>query len=128
MQPEECQGNENAIAVKVSGRCIKLDVCSIVTNWFMMHPRALSLLSSLASDPGMRRHLTSLGAIRSLALLIYARSNGLPPYRAKDVLGVSGEQLYRIERAIRREGLYRLYFSSIEAIRVEDRLIGPRAS
>lgn len=107
------------LALELEEGKVLLELRPEIVSWYQLHPTALALLRRLASDPGMRRHLANEGALRSLALLIYVRAMEIPPYRSRSLTGVSGEQLYRLERAIRREGLEDAYLSALSLLRLE---------
>ena len=92
----------------------RADLPAGVAEWLAASGTARRTLAALLSAPRFRKRLTSAGALRSLVLLLYMRAHGQAPYKARQVVGVSGEQLYRIERAIREEGLYGLYSAGVD--------------
>ena len=76
-----------------------------VVEWLKSSYVARRLLEELITHYKFRRRLCNRGALRSLILLLYARLNRIPPYRVALRYGVSPEQLYRIERGLRSDGL-----------------------
>ena len=105
----------------------RVDLPACVADWLTASDTARRTLLALLGAPKFRRRLTSEGAVRSLVLLLYMRAHGQAPYKARQVLGVSGEQLYRIERAIREEGLYELYRAGVDLMAREAARLPPNA-
>ncbi len=104
------------VRVNGVGKTKEFDLPPQVAAW-ASDVRVRGLLEELLEDPALRGHVTSAGAIRSLVLLLYCRYIRTPPYRAAPALGVSHEQMYRIERALRRAGIYEMAVSRLELIR-----------
>ena len=104
------------VVVNGVGKVKEFELPPQVASW-ASDPRVRRLLEELLEDPGLRGHFTSAGAIRSLVLLLYSRYVGTPPYRAAKLLGVAHEQLYRVERALRRAGVYGMVISRLGLIR-----------
>ena len=104
----------------------RVDLPACVAEWLLASDTARRTLLAILGAPRFRRRLTSEGAVRSLVLLLYMRAHGQAPYKARQVLGVSGEQLYRIERAIREEGLYELYRAGVDLMAREAARLPPK--
>lgn len=66
----------------------------------------IDILDHLIFDTEFGKKLRNPGAVRSLVLWAYARGTGRPVYKVAEEHGVAPEQLYRIERALKREGVY----------------------
>ncbi len=96
--------NENVIINGIgSSKHIKLP--AEVVEWLKSSYVARRLLEELITHYKFRRRLCNRGALRSLILLLYARINKIPPYKVALKYRVSPEQLYRIERGLRKDGL-----------------------
>ncbi|MGC9112180.1 hypothetical protein [Acidilobus sp.] len=98
--------NGDTVIAECSGRAKEIRLPKEVAASIATSPWMLRLVESLCSDSKFRKRLTSSGALESLFLLIYAMSEGLPPYRAAKLLGVSHERLYRLRRGLEKDGLY----------------------
>jgi len=80
-------------------------------------PAVITMLEDILEDPGFRAHVTTPGALQSLVMLLYAIYMGVPPYKAAKSLGTSHERLYRLERGLKKEGLYYMVRSKLEILR-----------
>ncbi len=78
---------------------------------------AIDLIYELIFKTPFGKRLKHPGAARSLVLYLYAKWKGLPPYRIAKQFGVSHEQLYRMERALKKDGLYEEVLSKLEAVK-----------
>jgi len=76
-----------------------------VVEWLKSDRVARRLLEELLTHYKFRRRLCNRGALRSLILLLYARLNRTPPYKVAMRYNVPPEQLYRIERGLKKDGL-----------------------
>ena len=76
-----------------------------VIEWLKSNRVARRLLEELITHYKFRRRLCNKGALRSLILLLYSRLNGIPPYKVALKYNISPEQLYRLERGLRSDGL-----------------------
>jgi hypothetical protein len=76
-----------------------------VIEWLKSNRVARRLLEELITHYKFRRRLCNKGALRSLILLLYSRLNGIPPYKVALKYSISPEQLYRLERGLRSDGL-----------------------
>ncbi len=77
-----------------------------VVAWLRESYAARAVLRELVTHYKFRQRLAHPGALRSLILLLYARARGEAPYRVARRYGVAPEQLYRIERGIKKDELY----------------------
>ncbi|MGC9071542.1 MAG: hypothetical protein ACP5HK_02445 [Acidilobus sp.] len=98
------------------GKPKEVDLPQDVATW-ASNPGILKLLESLLEDPSFRPHVTTKGALRSLLLLLYVRYLSVPPYKMARQLGVSHEQLYRIERALKDTELLSMAISWLDLVR-----------
>ncbi|MGC9210467.1 MAG: hypothetical protein ACP5FT_04305 [Acidilobus sp.] len=98
------------------GRPKQVELPKDVAGW-ASNSKFLSLLRGLLQDPSFRRHVTTEGALRSLVMLLYVRYLGVPPYKVAKELGVSHEQLYRMERALKESGVYSMALSWLDLMR-----------
>jgi hypothetical protein len=71
-------------------------------------------MDELVSHPRFRRRLSHPSAIRSLLLLLYARYYNIAPYKIARKYGIAPEQLYRLERGLKEDGLYQLVFNLLQ--------------
>ncbi|MEB3789201.1 MAG: hypothetical protein GSR72_04850 [Desulfurococcales archaeon] len=77
-----------------------------VVEWVSESKVAIRILDELIGHYKFRTRLAHPGAIRSLILLLYSRAQGVAPYKIARKYGVAPEQLYRIERGLKKDGLY----------------------
>jgi len=77
-----------------------------VVEWLRSSRVARMVLEDLITHYKFRSRLAHPGAIRSLLLLLYARGHNIAPYKVARKYGVAAEQLYRIERGLKKDGLY----------------------
>ncbi len=95
----------NCIIVRGVGAPKELCLPSEVVLWLRSNRKAIRVLDALINNYKFKRRLCNRGALRSLILLLYAKSLKMPPYKIARSVGVSPEQLYRIERGLREDGL-----------------------
>ncbi len=79
-----------------------------VVEWLRESKAARRVLEELITHYKFRARLSHPGAIRSLLLLLYARARGTAPYKVARRYGVAPEQLYRLERGLKKDGLHEL--------------------
>lgn len=82
-----------------------IELPSDVVEWLKSNKEARRILGGLVTHYKFRRRLCNRGALRSLILLLYSRLNKTPPYKIALKYRVSPEQLYRIERGLKKDGL-----------------------
>lgn len=105
----EVQGNQ--VTVKGIGKPKTIQVPEEVARFVEDN---VAVIQDIISDPKFRRRLAHPGAFRSLFLLLYSRSIGVAPYKIARRYGVAPEQLYRIERALKWDGLYERVMSGLK--------------
>ncbi|MEB3816826.1 MAG: hypothetical protein LRS46_02640 [Desulfurococcales archaeon] len=98
--------DERRLRVNGIGRPKEIELPEEVINWLKRSSYARIAVKELVTHYKFRTRLTHPGAIRSLLLLLYARASRVAPYRVARRFGVSPEQLYRLERGLRRDGLF----------------------
>lgn len=98
--------DDETLIVNGIGRPKKLSLPLDVIRWLKDNPHARIVLKELITHYKFRSRLTHPGALRSLLILLYARAQGVAPYRVARSYGISPEQLYRLERGLKRDGLY----------------------
>ena len=96
---------EDEVIVNGIGAPKKLKIPGEVVLWLKSSFAARRVLEELVTHYKFRRRLCNPGALRSLILLLYARHNNIPPYKVAKNYGVPPEQLYRIERGLKRDSL-----------------------
>jgi len=104
------------LLVQGLGRPKEVQLPEEVLKW-ASDPAVLTILEDILEDPGFRAHVTTSGALQSLVMLLYAMYIGVPPYKAAKSLGTSHERLYRLERGLKKEGLYYMIRSRLEILR-----------
>ncbi|GAB6148195.1 hypothetical protein [Stetteria hydrogenophila] len=77
-----------------------------VVEWLKESYAGRAAVRELVTHYKFRQRLTHPGALRSLILLLYARARREAPYRVARRYGVAPEQLYRIERGMKKDNLY----------------------
>ncbi|MCE4625669.1 MAG: hypothetical protein F7C35_07400 [Desulfurococcales archaeon] len=98
--------DDSTIVVNGIGKPKVIKLPEEVVGWLRESRAAIRVLDELIGHYKFRHRLSHPGAIRSLILLLYARYKGIAPYRIARKYGVAPEQLYRIERGLKRDGLY----------------------
>ncbi len=96
----------NLIVFKGIGKPKELELPEEVVEWLRYSSSLRIVLREIITHYRFRSRLSHPGALRSLLLLLYARAKGEPPYKVARRFNVAPEQLYRIERGLKRDGLY----------------------
>jgi len=96
--------NEN-LTINGIGSPKHIKLPSEVIEWLKVDRRARRILEELVTHYKFRRRLCNRGALRSLILLLYSRLNRTPPYKVALKYHISPEQLYRLERGLKKDGL-----------------------
>ncbi|MDM7274801.1 MAG: hypothetical protein P3X22_001570 [Thermoprotei archaeon] len=99
---------EDEVIVNGIGASKKLKIPEEVALWLKSSFAARRVLEELVTHYKFRRRLCNPGALRSLILLLYARYNNIPPYKVARNYGVPPEQLYRMERGLKKDNLLEL--------------------
>jgi hypothetical protein len=98
--------DDKTLIINGIGKPKKLNLPLEVVKWLKDNLYIRIVLKELITHYKFRSRLTHPGALRSLLLLLYARAQGVAPYRVARSYGVSPEQLYRLERGLKKDGLY----------------------
>lgn len=98
--------DDGSVTINGIGRPKRIELPGEVVEWLRNSTPARIVLKELITHYKFRSRLTHPGAIRSLILLLYSRSQGVAPYRVARRFGVPPEQLYRLERGLKKDGLY----------------------
>jgi len=98
--------DKNTIIVMGIGKPKTIQLPEEVVEWVSESKVAIRILDELIGHYKFRTRLAHPGAIRSLILLLYSRAHGVAPYKTARKYGVAPEQLYRIERGLKKDGLY----------------------
>ncbi|MCE4601730.1 MAG: hypothetical protein GSR84_07660 [Desulfurococcales archaeon] len=77
-----------------------------VHRWLKESYAAKRILEELVTHYKFRARLSHPASLRSLILLLYARAHGIPPYKVARKYGIAPEQLYRMERGLKKDNLY----------------------
>ncbi len=77
-----------------------------VVQWLKESYAAKRIIEELVTHYKFRIRLSHPRSIRSLLLLLYSRAINCPPYKVARRYGVAPEQLYRMERGLKKDGLY----------------------
>ncbi len=78
-----------------------------VVVWIKNSKLAKRIIKLLCTHARFRIRLSNPGAIRSMVLYLYARRTNIAPYALAKKYGVAPEQLYRIERGLKKDRLYK---------------------
>ncbi len=97
---------DGKVIVNGIGKPKKLELPEEVVEWLKRSRVARMILEEVITHYKFRSRLAHPGAIRSLLLLLYARGHNMAPYRVAKKFGVAAEQLYRMERGLKKDGLY----------------------
>ncbi|MCE4609675.1 MAG: hypothetical protein F7C36_04765 [Desulfurococcales archaeon] len=98
--------DKDTIIVMGIGKPKTIQLPEEVVEWVSESKVAIRILDELIGHYKFRTRLAHPGAIRSLILLLYSRAHGVAPYKTARKYGVAPEQLYRIERGLKKDGLY----------------------
>jgi len=98
--------DDGSVTINGIGRPKRIELPEEVVEWLRSSTPARIVLKELITHYKFRARLTHPGALRSLVLLLYSRSRGVAPYRVARRFGLPPEQLYRIERGLKKDGLY----------------------
>jgi len=98
--------DETHVVVNGIGKPKVLELPSEVVEWLRGSYVARRVLEEVITHYKFRSRLAHPGAIRSLLLLLYARGHNIAPYKVARRYGVAAEQLYRLERGLKKDGLY----------------------
>jgi hypothetical protein len=98
--------DDGSVTINGIGRPKRIPLPGEVIEWLKNSTPARIVLKELITHYKFRTRLTHPGALRSLILLLYSRAIGVAPYRVARRFGVPPEQLYRIERGLKKDGLY----------------------
>ena len=94
------------MTVKGLGKPKTIELPGEVVEWLRTSHPARIVLKELITHYKFRSRLAHPGAIRSLILLLYARAHGEAPYKVARRYGVAPEQLYRLERGLKKDNLH----------------------
>ena len=94
------------VTVNGVGKPKTIELPGEVVEWLRGSYAAKTILRELITHHRFRMRLAHPGALRSLILLLYARGTNSPPYKVARRFGVAPEQLYRIERGLRKDNLH----------------------
>ncbi len=100
----ECQ--EDEVIVYGVGKPKQIQLPGEVVNWVRRSKTAKRVLEELVTHYNFKARLSHPGAIRSLILLLYSRAHGIAPYKTARKYGIAPEQLYRLERGLKKDGLH----------------------
>ncbi len=98
--------DKNIIVFNGIGKPKTLTLPTEVVEWLRSSKVVPLILRELVTHYKFRSRLSHPGALRSLLLLLYSRAVGEAPYKVARRYGVAPEQLYRIERGLKKDGLY----------------------
>ncbi|MCE4628541.1 MAG: hypothetical protein F7C34_05295 [Desulfurococcales archaeon] len=105
------------ITVYGIGRPKTIQLPEEIVEWLRTSNAAIRVLDEIIGHYRFRTRLSHPGAIRSLILLLFSRYHGIAPYRVANKYGIAPEQLYRLERGLKKDGLYDMVINilSLEA-------------
>jgi hypothetical protein len=119
---------DGSVIVHGIGRPKRIELPEEVIEWLKRSYAAKRILEEAVTHYKFRQRLAHPGAIRSLLLLLYARRHGIAPYRLAKKYGVAAEQLYRLERGLKKDGMYEFVINSLslEAEEASSRVVEGR--
>ncbi len=97
---------DGTITIYGIGKPKKLELPQEIVEWLKNSKTAKRVLEELITHYKFRTRLSHPGALRSLLMLLYARAHLIAPYKVARKYGVAPEQLYRLERGLKKDGLY----------------------
>lgn len=106
---------EDEIIINGVGKPKRVKLGPEVIEWLRTSYPARRLVEELVTHYKFRARLSNPGSFRSLILLLYARSHGIPPYKLARAHGIAHEQLYRMERGLKKDKLYEMAMNLLEA-------------
>lgn len=68
--------------------------------------KIVQLVDYIVYDSPSSARFRHPGSVRSLILYLYARVTERPVYKVAEEFRIAPEQLYRIERALKKDGIY----------------------
>ncbi len=119
--PQPVTLSSDSISIAFDGRSLTAELPRDVVSWLAARPRIVALLRELAADPKFRRRLVNGAALRDLVLLLYARGTGVAPYLVARRFSTSHEQLYRMERGLKKDGLYDMVLGVLGLLELDER-------
>ncbi len=96
----------NTVRINGVGKPKEVMLPSEVVSWIKDNYPVYRILEELVTHYKFRARLSNPGSFKSLLLLLYARAKGIAPYRIARQYGVAPEQLYRMERGLKKDNLY----------------------
>jgi hypothetical protein len=103
----------NLIVFRGVGKPKEIELPTEVVEWLRYSTSLKLVLREIVNHYRFRLRLAHPGAIRSLLLLLYARARGEPPYKVAKRFNVAPEQLYRLERGLKKDGLYEYVMNAL---------------
>ncbi|MEB3774149.1 MAG: hypothetical protein GSR86_04390 [Desulfurococcales archaeon] len=97
---------DNEVTIYGIGKPKTMKLPKEVWEWVKESYVAKRILEELVTHYKFRSRLSHPGSLRSLILLLYARAHNTPPYKVARKYGIAPEQLYRIERGLKKDNLY----------------------
>ncbi len=100
--------NHEEVRIMGIGKPKEIRLPREVVEWLRNSRVAHRILEELIGHYKFRTRLAHPGAIRSLILLLYSRRHNTAPYKIARAFGIAPEQLYRLERGLKKDGLYEM--------------------
>ncbi len=104
---------DGTVVVHGIGKPKRIELPGEVLEWLKNSHVAKRILEEAVTHYKFRQRLAHPGAIRSLILLLYARKSNTAPYKLARKYGVAAEQLYRLERGLKKDGIYEFVINSL---------------
>ena len=117
---------DGTVVVHGIGKPKRIELPREVLEWLRESYVAKRILEEVVTHYKFRQRLAHPGAIRSLILLLYARRMNIAPYRLARKYGVAAEQLYRMERGLKKDGIYEFVINSLSVEAEEEAYSRPR--
>ncbi|WP_292319614.1 hypothetical protein [Caldisphaera sp.] len=85
-----------------------------ITEWIKKSKALNKILNILVNHQKFKKRLSNPMAIRSLLVYLYAKKNNIAPYIMAKKFNIAPEQLYRIERGLKKDNLYNTIMIEID--------------
>ncbi|MFP3144376.1 MAG: hypothetical protein RXQ93_05110 [Caldisphaera sp.] len=104
----------NKIVIHGIGKPKDLILPNEITEWVKKSKTLNRILNILINHQKFKKRLSNPMAIRSLLVYLYAKRSNIAPYIIAKKFNIAPEQLYRIERGLKRDNLYNTIMIEID--------------
>lgn len=104
----------NKVTVYGIGKPKEILVPDEIGMWMNKSKTLNRIFNILITHEKFKKRLSNPMAIRSLLIYLYAKKNNVPPYIMAKKFNIAPEQLYRIERGLKKDNLYNTIMIQID--------------